>query len=142
MASGPFDQPTRAAVVEGAALVGDAAGYFDPFTGQGIYQAMAGALLLADAAAAALHAGHAHEPLHDYARGLTALVSAPRRVQRGIELVLARPRLADRCIRALAHAPSAASALIAVTGDVKPPRSLLSAQPLITFLRHFARSAA
>jgi flavin-dependent dehydrogenase len=142
MASGPFDQPTRAAVVPGAALVGDAAGYFDPFTGQGIYQALAGGMLLADAAAAALQSGRVHEPLHDYARDLTALVNAPRRVQRGIELVLARPRLADRCINALAHAPSAASALIAVTGDVKPPRSLLSAEPLITFLRHFARSAA
>jgi menaquinone-9 beta-reductase len=142
LASGPFDQPTRAVTVAGAALVGDAAGYYDPFTGQGIYQALAGGLLLADAACTALHDGRAHEPLLGYARALSSLVSAPRRVQRGIELVLARPRLADRCIRALAGAPSAAAALIAVTGDVKSPGSLLSAEPLISFLRHFVRSAA
>jgi flavin-dependent dehydrogenase len=142
LASGPFDQPTRAVVVAGAALVGDAAGYYDPFTGQGIYQALAGGLLLANAAGSALRSGRAHEPLYGYARALSSLVSAPRRVQRGIELVLARPRLADRCIRALAGAPAAAAALIAVTGDVKPPGSLLSTEPLISFLRHFARNAA
>ena len=142
LASGPFDQPTRAVVVDGAALVGDAAGYYDPFTGQGIYQAIAGGMLLGRATAQALRAGCAHLPLRNYARAHAALVRASRRVQRGIELVVSRPALADRCIRALARTPSAAAALIAVTGDVKPPRSLLSAEPLLSFLRHLARNAA
>ena len=39
---------------DGAALVGDAADFFDPFTGEGIYSALRGAELLAEAAAAAL----------------------------------------------------------------------------------------
>src|SRR5690606_3800968 len=34
MASGPFDVPVRNVAFDGVALVGDAAGYFDPFTGQ------------------------------------------------------------------------------------------------------------
>ncbi len=142
LASGPFDQPTRAVVAHGAALVGDAAGYFDPFTGQGIFQAVAGGIQLGQAAAEALRQERAHLPLRGYSRAHAALVNAPRRVQRGIEVVISRPALADRCIRALAAAPAAAAALIAVTGDVKRPGSLLSAQPLISFLRHFARSAA
>jgi flavin-dependent dehydrogenase len=142
LASGPFDQPTRDVVVSGAALVGDAAGYFDPFTGQGIYQAIAGGILLGQAAGTALRAGRTHLPLRNYARAHAALVTAPRRVQRGIELVVSRPALADRCIRALARSPSAAAALISVTGDVKPPRSLLSAGPLLSFLRHLAWNAA
>ena len=54
LGSGPFDWPTRAPTAPGAALVGDAAGYYDPFTGQGMYQAMAGARLLARAVAPAL----------------------------------------------------------------------------------------
>ena len=38
-ASGPFDWPTRRAIADGALLVGDASGYFDPLTGQGLYRA-------------------------------------------------------------------------------------------------------
>jgi flavin-dependent dehydrogenase len=142
LASGPFDQPARDVVAPGAALVGDAAGYFDPFTGQGIFQAIAGGMLLARAIADALRGARAHRPLRNYARAHAALVDAPRRVQRGIDFVLKRPALSDRCFRALANAPSAAAALIAVTGDLQRPASLLSAPALISFLRHFARSAA
>ena len=41
---------------DGAALVGDAADFFDPFTGEGIYSALRGAELLAETAVAALGA--------------------------------------------------------------------------------------
>src|SRR6266545_2652262 len=37
MATGPFARWSRRAVTDGALLVGDAADFFDPFTGQGIY---------------------------------------------------------------------------------------------------------
>ncbi|HET6765542.1 MAG TPA: FAD-dependent oxidoreductase, partial [Longimicrobiaceae bacterium] len=42
LATGPFDWPVRRSVADGALLVGDAAGYYDPFTGQGIYRALHG----------------------------------------------------------------------------------------------------
>src|SRR5213594_4800065 len=50
LATGPFAQWSRTAVAPGggAVLVGDAADFFDPFTGQGIYSAMRGAELLAE----------------------------------------------------------------------------------------------
>ena len=42
---------------EGVMLVGDATGFYDPFTGEGMYRAMRGAELLAGVAGAALAAG-------------------------------------------------------------------------------------
>src|SRR5216117_4379921 len=50
LATGPFAQWSRTAVAPGggAVLVGDAADFFDPFTGQGIYSAMRGAELAAE----------------------------------------------------------------------------------------------
>src|SRR5690606_1911274 len=49
-ATGPFDVPTRAVATAGVLLVGDAAGYFDPLTGQGIHRALLGARLAASVA--------------------------------------------------------------------------------------------
>src|SRR5262245_15449817 len=137
-AAGPFDRPTAGVVKPGAALVGDAAGYFDPFTGQGIFQAMAGAQLLAREAARALHAGIPHLALNGYARAHGSLTTGTRFVQRLIDYVCARPAQAERCVAALAHAPRAARHLIAVTGDLRTPASLLSPATLISFLGRFS----
>ncbi|MFI5239460.1 MAG: NAD(P)/FAD-dependent oxidoreductase, partial [Gemmatimonadales bacterium] len=46
-ATGPFASSTRRAWAHGAALVGDAADFFDPFTGEGVYSALRGGELLA-----------------------------------------------------------------------------------------------
>src|SRR5881396_422977 len=50
LVTGPFAQWSRTAVAPGggALLVGDAADFFDPFTGQGIYAALRGAELVAE----------------------------------------------------------------------------------------------
>jgi flavin-dependent dehydrogenase len=134
LASGPFDRPTRTVVAEGVALVGDAAGYFDPFTGQGIYQALAGAELLADVAQAALAAGAPSvDRLQEYAARHTALVAPTHLLQRLIDEVLRRPRLAGFAIRRLAQRPAVARALLAATGDLKHPASLLSPALLFRF---------
>jgi flavin-dependent dehydrogenase len=135
LAAGPFDRPARTAAVPGAALVGDAAGYYDPFTGQGIFQSLAGARLLANAVLTAWPDSRA---LRAYARAQRRLVRGVRRVQQLIEFVCARPARADRCIAALAQAPAAAAALIAVTGDLQPAHSLLSPVTLLSFLLGFS----
>jgi len=136
-ACGPFDRPTRGCVADGAALVGDAAGYFDPFTGQGIYQALFGARLLAAAIDERLRTDGSEQPLRTYQKELLALVGGARRVQRVIELVCGRPALARRSIAALRDAPRTAERLIAVTGDLAPPRSLISPAVLFSFLIAF-----
>lgn len=135
LASGPFDSPTRDVVVDGAALVGDAAGYYDPFTGQGIYQALAGAEILAEEIDAALRAGDVSAlRLRRYARRRAALLRGARRLQRAIESVLSRPVVADAVIRRLARVPAAAEALIAATGDLRPARTLLSPGLILALL--------
>jgi menaquinone-9 beta-reductase len=117
LASGPFDWPVRRVVYDGAVLVGDAAGYYDPFTGQGIYQALAGAEILARHLIT--------DDLSAFEHAYRALLAPARRVQRGIELVCSHPALARFAFARLAAAPGAAARLIQVTGDLRPPRDLL-----------------
>jgi flavin-dependent dehydrogenase len=143
LACGPFDWPVRQIVFDGAALVGDAAGYYDPFTGQGIFQALAGGELLAE------HARHAlkqrvvsKRTLARYAAAQRGLVKNPRRVQRAIEYVCARPGIAETVFAALNRAPDAAARLVAVTGDVRPVRDLLSPVTLASLFRAVLYPAA
>ncbi len=137
LASGPFRVPTRDVVADGAALVGDAAGYFDPFTGQGIFRALAGAEILAPVAAAALAKGRADVgSLRPYARRHRAMVTWPRRLQRLIDAVVTRPDLADAAVTRLGGAPELAQALVAVTGDMRPVGTLLAPRLLLSL---FAR---
>ncbi len=136
LASGPFDWPTRAATAPGLALVGDAAGYYDPFTGQGVYQALEGARLLAGALAGVplRDDGALAAALARYAAGLHRLTGPARRVQYLVEVALRRPRRADRVVRRLAAAPAVMDRLLEVTGDLRPARSLLSPRLLSSFL--------
>jgi hypothetical protein len=48
--------------------------------------------------------------------------------------VTSRPTLADRAIRRLANAPTVATTLVAVTGDILPARSLLSPSASLALL--------
>lgn len=127
LASGPFDVAVRHVTHDGVALVGDAAGYFDPLTGQGIHQAIAGAEALAAIAARALRQPGPirRQRLADWADAHAALTLGTRRVQRLIDAVLAQPALANAAIRGLARSDAARNALLAVTGDLRSPASLL-----------------
>jgi flavin-dependent dehydrogenase len=136
LASGPFDVPTGRIAFDGAVLVGDAAGYYDPFTGQGIHQALASAEVLARVLGNALAAGRSDaSTLAEYVRFRRHAVGGARRVQRLVEAVLARPALADGALRRLHAAPRAAEALVAVTSDLRPPSSLLRPLLLSSLLR-------
>jgi flavin-dependent dehydrogenase len=124
--SGPFDWPGRRAVADGVVLVGDAAGYFDPLTGQGIFRALRSAELAADAIDTALRTGRAfRRDLAPYEHALRRELSAPLRVQRGVEAVISRGPLRRGAIALLGRWPRPMDTLIAVTGDLEPPRALL-----------------
>ncbi len=123
VASGPFDWPVRRAWAPGVALVGDAAGYFDPVTGQGIYRALRSAEFAAEAVDAAL-TEESWAPLARYDQIWKREVAWSRRVQRGVEMVMARPTLRGRMLRRLG-ASGGLPVVIRVTGDVAAPARLL-----------------
>ncbi len=130
--SGSFDVPTRTCRAARVALVGDAAGYFDPFTGQGVFQAMRGAELLVEATASALQGRSGlHAALDTYEAAQRALVRGSRRVQRMMDAVLRRAWSAGVAIDWLAGHPAAVSALLAVTGDLAPAATLLAPRTLL-----------
>lgn len=123
--SGPFDWPTRSRVGPSVVLVGDAAGYFDPLTGQGIRRALRSAILAASTIDRILRKRReSGEALAAYDRALRRELAPGRRVQRIVEAVVSRPRLREAFVARLGAAPGAAGALVRVTGDVAPVRSL------------------
>jgi flavin-dependent dehydrogenase len=135
LASGPFDQPVQRVAFDGAVLVGDAAGYYDPFTGQGVFQALAAAELLAPSAIEALRSSAVRAAaFRGYVRGRSRMMRGSRLVQHGIETILSRPRLADHAIARIRRAPAFAHAIMDVTGDLAPARALLSRRAIASLL--------
>jgi menaquinone-9 beta-reductase len=120
LATGPFDFPARRATAHGALLVGDAAGYYDPFTGQGIYRALRGAELAAAAVDAALRAGDVSaRSLAPYERARRRAFAPGELLQHAVEAFVARPRLLDAAVRVLAR-PALGNAVVRATGDLRP----------------------
>jgi len=133
VATGPFASQARRAWAPGAALVGDAADFFDPFTGEGIYAALRGGELLADAAREMLGA----RTRTAESRALRAYDAARRRefggkwiVERVIGAVVGAVPLINRAARGLAARKELADLLIGVTGNFVPAREVIRARYL------------
>ena len=128
VATGPFASYARRAWVPGAALVGDAADFFDPFTGEGIYSALRGGELLADHVSDMLAAPSpalADAALREYDRARRREFGGKWLVERVIGAVVASPRLINRAARRLAARKDLADLLIGVTGNFVPPREII-----------------
>ena len=127
-ATGPFASQARRACGPGAALVGDAAEFFDPFTGEGIHAALRGGELAAPFVAEAARAHStvdADASLAAYARLHTQEFRGKRVVERLVGLAVAYPWIFDRAAHVLAKRQEMADLLIGVTGDFVPPREVL-----------------
>ena len=127
LATGPFAAWSGRVVAGGAALVGDAADFFDPFTGEGIYSALRGAELLAETVRPALaHRGRVTAAaLAPYRRARRRAFGGKWAVERLIGYGMNFPALFDRAVgrlgrRGLAHT------LIGVTADFVPARAVLN----------------
>jgi flavin-dependent dehydrogenase len=117
-------------------LVGDAGGYFDPFTGEGIYHALRSAELAAAVAREALAAaptrgtaGRAYaldgRTLGRYERLCRSEFRGKRAVEAIIQAGVAFPPLLDHLAAVFTRKPDMPHAVIAVTGDFLPPRAIL-----------------
>lgn len=124
-ASGPFDWPVGRPAGARWALLGDAAGYFDPLTGQGVHQAVLSAEWAAADAERALADATFAAPFRRYARLLRDHLRGTRAVQRLVAAVVEHDAARRIVLPRLEVRPSVASALIRVTGDQASPTTLL-----------------
>lgn len=136
-ATGPFASRARRAWAPGAMLTGDAADFYDPFTGEGIYAALRGGELLAPFAAEAVRAGSAsaqQRALAAYERARQDTFGGKWRVERLIGMAVASPLLLNHAARVLSRDRDLADLLIGVTGDFVPPSAVLRPRTLLRFL--------
>jgi flavin-dependent dehydrogenase len=127
-AMGPLAYRVAEPPVGGVMLVGDAAGFYDPFTGEGIFTALRSAELLTETAHAALtHDDVSVGALAVYGARRRAELAAKARVTRGLQLLVAHRRLSNLAARVLARRPHILHTLLGVFGDFVPPRELLGA---------------
>jgi len=125
-ALGPLAYRVSPPRVGGVLLVGDAAGFYDPFTGEGIFSALRGAELAAVTAGNALRAGDcSRAALAGYERARRAAFTDKTLVTRLLQLVIRRRWTASLAGRMLAQRPWLLDALLGVIGDFVPPRALL-----------------
>jgi len=114
----------------GVLLVGDAAGFYDPFTGEGIFSALRGAELAAETAARALDSGDVSaRALHAYHRARRDAFRAKERLTRAIQFVIRRRWAANMMATLLERRPGLLDLLMGVIGDYVPPAALLRGVP-------------
>lgn len=122
---GCFGHVCRPAVADGALLVGDAATFIDPFTGEGIYFALRGAQLAAEAAAEALRAGDtSYARLRSYSQARCELARRYLLCD-VVQAVVRAPALFPHVTRRLERVPGLAECLFAILGDTRPPTDAL-----------------
>jgi flavin-dependent dehydrogenase len=130
-ALGPLAYRVTPPTVAGVLLVGDAAGFYDPFTGEGIFTALRGAELVAGAAPSLIRGGDiAATALAAHTRARHAAFAGKERVTHALQVLIRRRRLANMTARFLARRPGVLDAVLGVLGDFVPPRALLSARTL------------
>ena len=123
---GPLARTTTEQIFEGGALVGDARGYVDPITGEGIYFALRGAEILADTLTPALHGRRCgREDIVSYNIRTSAELAPRIRLGKLLQRGLRHPWLVRRVLAILQARPRAMDALVSVTGDYVTPTRLL-----------------
>jgi flavin-dependent dehydrogenase len=116
--------------------VGDAADFFDPFTGQGIYSALRGAELAADTLGRALASPGPvrRAALAPYARARRAEFRGKWLLERLIGGAVGWPELLERIVPRLARRPALADLLVGATGNFVPARALLTTRTLASLV--------
>lgn len=133
---GPVGSRAARAFLPGCLLVGDAASFFDPFTGEGIYRALRGAQIAAQVGAAALLEGtEGTEGLCPYERMRNAAFREKSMVTALVQLFVQYPLLMEYALARLGRRESPHEALNLVLGDMREARTFLNPQMLWGALR-------
>lgn len=110
----------------GLLLVGDATGYYDPFTGEGIYRALHSAGLAARVALPALAAGDLSAVrLAAYDRAHRQAFRGKRLIEQIIQSAVRFPPLMNHIAWTLGRRKAMADTVVAVTGDFLPASAVL-----------------
>ena len=136
--TGPFASHARRSWAPGAALVGDAADFFDPFTGEGIYSALRGGELLAPHALSAIGAAterEADRSLARYHRARRAEFAGKWIVERLIGAAVGWAPAMNYFSRTLEARKDMADLLVGVTGNFVPAREVLRPAYLLNLFR-------
>ena len=127
MAMGPLAYRVAEPRMDGVMLAGDAAGFYDPFTGEGLFTALRSAELLTEIAHAALRRNDlSARALAVYGARRRTEFAAKSRVTRTVQLLIAQRGLANLVARTLACRPALLDTLLGVIGDFVPPGELLT----------------
>jgi len=114
-------------------LVGDAAGFLDPFTGEGLHRAFASARLAADAISRLL-GGRSGTGLAGYDEAMRARFGTKDLVSRLVQGFLGRPALFDHAARRLAARRDVRETMGLVIGDLAPATRALDPRFLAALL--------
>jgi menaquinone-9 beta-reductase len=126
--TGPFAMHATRAWSRGVALVGDAADFFDPFTGEGIYAALRGGEMLAPFALESLAARSprgADAALRAYDRARRSAFRGKWVIERLVALAVGAPILLNHVAATLEASPAMAHLFVGVAGDFVPAREVL-----------------
>jgi flavin-dependent dehydrogenase len=130
LGASPIGHRVSRAAGPGWMLVGDAAGFIDPFTGEGIYRGLRSARAAADALASGDSGGSAR-----YLAARRAAFSAKDGLTWMVQGMLAAPPVMGYALRQLARRPQLAERLGSALGDCRPASDALSPAFLASVLR-------
>ena len=135
---GCFGHHTAWATDDGAVLVGDAATFINPFTGEGVFFALRGAQMAAEAIGKALDAGDVRRSrLQSYDTARRAELLPRYRLCDAVQRVVHSPALLGWAAERLRRSASLTDVLLQTVGDLARPQDLFSLSTLRLALASF-----